>query len=136
MSTPWVAFLLIVLAADLACLRYFLASLDNHMDFMSTPWSHRGPCPLLQQTRTYLFRIFKDHLGHSLVAEALDTGLLYTVASCGVTGAMYSECIYILQDLLPPSLAYYYTVDAIDNAFHEVQWLVHNEHFRRCGIVD
>ncbi|KAJ7469717.1 hypothetical protein FB451DRAFT_1560047 [Mycena latifolia] len=95
-----------------------------------------GAITILGHTLTYLLRIFKAPRGHRLVAEALDAGLLYTVASCGVTGVMYYECICILQDLLPASLAYYYNVDAIDNAFHEVQELVHNEHFRRSAIVD
>ncbi|KAJ7698261.1 hypothetical protein B0H17DRAFT_1328613 [Mycena rosella] len=102
--------------------------------------SHVGATPgaltILGQSLTYLIRILRDPAGHMMLSQALDAGLLYTLVSCAVTSVMYEESVYILQHILPPSMASLYTIAAINHAFVEIQELVHSEFFRRSALVD
>ncbi|KAJ6560581.1 hypothetical protein DFH09DRAFT_1161295 [Mycena vulgaris] len=114
----------------------FVRALTTMTYALSHITSTPGATLLLSQSLTYLLRIFKDPHGHRSVSEALDAGLLYTVASCSIVGVMHPESSSILRDILPASIAYYSTVAAMDNAFAEAQGLVHTDFFARSKLVE
>lgn len=94
-----------------------------------------GALTLLGKTLAFILRIFEDARGCKFIGEALDAGLVYTIAFCAVVGVSQHESNFILARFLP-AMVYYHNVRSLDNAFAEAQELLHTEAFHSSGIVD
>jgi hypothetical protein len=96
----------------------------------------KGFDTLLRQCLILLIRILGDSRGYKFTGEAFDAGLLHTIASCAAMGVMKPACVIFLEQVLPPSMIYYYDVQCLERAFVHAEPIIHCEPFQRCEILD
>ncbi|KAJ6478283.1 hypothetical protein C8R45DRAFT_1076778, partial [Mycena sanguinolenta] len=91
--------------------------------------------PLVQRSVLFLNRMLRTTRGHHFIEDAIASGLLHLIVSCGGVGKCYTALKSILEDVLPSSLVRYYDLQVLETALFEVSHLCKTEAFRASTIL-
>ncbi|KAJ7159375.1 hypothetical protein C8R43DRAFT_994521 [Mycena crocata] len=89
--------------------------------------SRTAASPVLRNSLALLCRFLSTSSDHELVASAIDAGLVHSIVACALAGRSHPQLDSLLDDILPPSLAYYSTLDSLEGAMAAVQEALANE---------
>ncbi|KAJ7652781.1 hypothetical protein DFH06DRAFT_1330877 [Mycena polygramma] len=78
----------------------------------------------------WLIGTLSDPRWHSLIAEALDAGLLYSIASCIADGAIPEQVTTMLETILPWAMTSHRNVKRLNNGFLQAQPVLVTEEFQ------
>jgi hypothetical protein len=79
--------------------------------------------PLVQRSVIFLDRMLRTTHGHHYIPDAISSGLLHLITSCGSAGKCYPALESLLEDVLPSSLVKYYDLTDLEVGLLDVSHL-------------
>ncbi|KAJ6505689.1 hypothetical protein C8R47DRAFT_1315893 [Mycena vitilis] len=90
---------------------------------------------LLEDCAQWLIGTLSDPRWHSLIAEALDAGLLYSIASCIADGGIPEQVTAMLETILPWSLTFCRNVKRLKNGVLQAEPVLVTEEFQNSKLA-
>ncbi|KAJ7770399.1 hypothetical protein B0H14DRAFT_3164888 [Mycena olivaceomarginata] len=102
----------------------FMASILTRLDPKNKLTKSIPPfSPLVQRSVIFLNRMLRTTHGHHYIPDAISSGLLDLIASCGSAGKCYPALESLLEDVLPSSLVKYYDLADLEIGLLDVSHL-------------
>ncbi|KAJ7663261.1 hypothetical protein DFH06DRAFT_1296101 [Mycena polygramma] len=94
-----------------------------------------GGDTVLEDCAAWLIETLSDPRLHSLITEALDAGLLFSVASCIADGVITEHVTTMLETVLPWAITYHRNVKRLHKIFLQAKPVLETEEFQNSELA-